>query len=191
MKFPTKSFAALVAAVGVSSSAHATELLNLINPVYDTSASYNLVFTATSTSSTLTDGGYQVPGFTQFIDNSVVDNGGGSNLLGQTWVFTPAASGSDTEQFNDGTSVNGLDFGGVTEGSYDEYSQTFATVVGDTYTYSFNVPYFDGNPDGYFVTVTNATVGGGVPEPATWALMISGILCLGMALRQRRAMAAA
>jgi hypothetical protein len=191
MKFPTKSFAALVAAVGMSSSAHATDLLNLINPVFDTSASYNLVFTATSTSSTLTDGGYQLPGFTDFTDNSVVDTGGGGNLLGQTWVFTPAASGSDTSQYSDGTSVNALSFGGVTVGSYDEYSQTFATVAGDTYVYSFTVPYFDGNPDGYFVTVTNATVAGGVPEPATWALMISGMLCLGAALRQRRAMIAA
>ena len=189
MKFST-SLAALVAAVGISSAAHATELLNLVNPPGGTSASYNLVFTATSSSSTLTDGGYQLPGFTQFTNNVLVDLAGGGNLLGQTWSFTPAPSGSDTDQYYDGTSVNALDFGGVSEGSYDEYSQTFATIAGDTYAYSFDVPNFDNNPDGFFVDVSNAETGG-VPEPTTWAMMVGGIFGLGTALRRRRAMVAA
>jgi hypothetical protein len=113
----TSAFLAAAVAVGLASSAHAdTVLLNLIDPAVG-SANFDLSFTATSTSVTLTDGGYQVPGFTHFINNDVT-TGGGPNLLGQTWVFTAAPSGSDTSQFNDGTSVNGLNFGGVTVGSY-------------------------------------------------------------------------
>jgi PEP-CTERM motif len=190
MKFPVKSFAVLMAAVAVSSSAHATNLLTLIDPTAGTSENFDLLFTATSTSSTLTDGGYQLPGFTDFEDNSVVDTSGGGDLLGQSWIFTPAPLGTDTSQFNDGTSVNGLSFGGVAVGSFDQYSQTFATTVGDTYLYSFNVPNFAGTPDGFTVDVTNAVVGtGGVPEPATWAMMLVGFGGLGAAMRSRRKLA--
>ena len=179
-------------AVGLAPSAHAdTVLLNLINPTPNTSAIYDLGFTATGTSVTLTDAGYQVPGFTDFIHNSVAASGGGANLLSQTWVFTPAASGSDTSQFNDGTSVNALSFGGVVEGSYDQYSQTFATTPGTTYAYSFDIPNFAGNPNGFSVSVTNATVGA-VPEPSSWAMMILGFVGVGaMAYRRRKNGAAA
>jgi hypothetical protein len=184
----TSVLLAAVGAVGLASSAHAdTFLLNLINPTVDTSASYDLGFTATGTSVTLTDGGYQLPADTQFIDNSVVASGGSTNLLVQTWAFTPAASGSEANQYSDGTSVNELNFGGVTQGSYDEFSQTFTTTPGTTYVYSFNVPEFEGNPDGFFVSVSDATVASAVPEPSTWATMILGFFGVGfMGYRKQR-----
>lgn len=183
----TSILLAAAGAVGLASSAHAdTILLNPIDPALASSASYDLSFTATGTSVTLTDGGYQLPGFTQFTDNSVAASGGGTNLLSQVWIFTPAPSGSDTSQFSDGTSVNALDFGGVVQGSYDEYSQTFATTLGTTYVYSFDVPFFAGNPDGFFVSVTNATIAGAVPEPSTWAMMILGFCGVGFMAYRRK-----
>lgn len=186
MKF-AKILAAAAVALGFAASANASTvtLLSLINPAGGSSESYSLTFTATSTESTLSDGGYQLPGFTHFIDNSVVLDGTSTNLLGQTWVFTPAASGSDTSQFNDGTAVNALNFGGVTLGSYDVYSQTFATTPGDSYTYTFDVPSYAGNPDGYYVTVSNASLSS-VPEPANVALLLAGVAMVGGLTRKSR-----
>ena len=39
--------------------------------------------------------------------------------------------------------------------------------------------------------ITFSTLGGGVPEPASWALMLVGFGGLGMAMRRRRAVALA
>jgi hypothetical protein len=174
---------AAASVIGLASSAHAdVVLLNLINPTAP--ANFDLSFTATSTAVTLTDGGYQLPGTTQFRNNSVTASGGGTNLLSPVWLFTPAPSGTDAGQFSDGTGVNGLAFAGVTVGSYDEFSQTFATTPGTTYFYSFNVLSFAGNPDGFFVSVTDATAA--VPEPSTWAMMIFGFFGVGfMAYRKK------
>ncbi len=185
MKFASL-FAAGLLAVAASAQAQTVTLLNIVNPTPGTSSSYSLSFVATSTSSTLSDGGYQLPGFTQFLNNSLSADTGGGNLLGQTWNFTPAASGSDSGQYNDGTSVNALSFGGVSIGSYDVYSQTFATTVGDSYTYRFNTSPFAGTPDGFFVTVSNASTSA-VPEPASWGLMLAGLGLVGRALRKRQA----
>ncbi len=143
----------------------------------------SLQFTATGTTTTLFDEGYQLPGFNQFTDNSVTLTGGGLNLLGQIWGFTPAAFGSDTDQYDDGTSVNGLDFGGVSIGSYDVYFQTFATTPGQSYTYTFNFVQNEGEPDGYIVRTDSAS---GAPEPATWLLLIGGIVGSGLMLRREK-----
>ena len=51
--------------------------------------------------------GYQVPSFEQSTDNGVFLGGVGPNLLGSTWHFTPAGSGSDANTFNDGTVSSG------------------------------------------------------------------------------------
>ena len=40
-------------------------------------------------------------------------------------------------------------------------------------------------------TITSVTFGGGVPEPATWALMIGGFGLAGVAMRRRRSLTAA
>lgn len=184
MKKTVSSLFAIAMALGAASAAQATPLLTLINPVSSTPTTYSLSFVATGTSSVLSDGGYQLPRFTQFTSNSVVALTGGPNLLSQVWAFTPAASGSDTSQYSDGTSVNALNFGGVTEGSYDVYSQIIATTPGASYVYSFTISPFAGNPDGFFVDVTNI-VTGAVPEPATWAMMLAGFGMIGFAARRR------
>ena len=55
------------------------------------------------------------------------------------WTTTPAASGSffDVDQFVAHSGSLGAFFGGVTVGSYDSISQTFATTAGSFYIVSF------------------------------------------------------
>jgi hypothetical protein len=115
--------AALAAGVTLAASApsNAAVLLELLNPdpgVY----SYDLLFTAAASDTTLSVGGYQVPWYEQVYDN-VVSTGGGPNLLGGAWNLTPASTGTDTSTYNDGTSVPALIFGAY---SYinDTYSQS-------------------------------------------------------------------
>ena len=170
--------ATALAAAALASSAQANTLLTLTDATGPFSES--LSFTADASTDTLTVQGYNVPSFDQFTDN-VVSTGGGPNLLGQTWAFVPAAFGSDTEQYDDGTSVNALDFGAVTPPFYDSYSQTFATTAGTTYTYTFDYTG-GGNPNGSIVSVSS----GAVPEPASWALMMLGVGLAGAGLRGRR-----
>jgi hypothetical protein len=164
-----------------SSSAHATILLSLIDPPMQTST-VDLTFTATSTFTTLSVAGYNLPAFEFALDNSVTLAGGGPNLLSQTWAFTPAASGTDAGQSNDGASVNDLSFGGVTAGSYDTFSQTFTTTPGSSYVYTFDFIAVGSGPSGFMVS---ENVASGVPEASTWAMTLVGIAGLGFAAHRR------
>ena len=175
---------ALVAALAAV-PASATTLLNLVNAPGQNNTPYALSFTATSASTTLSVAGYQLPSNETATQNAV-RLGAGANLLGQTWIFTAAASGTDASQYNDGSSVNGLDLAGTTTGSYDTFAQTFATAIGSTYTYSFLYSNSVNNsPSGFRVDVNSATAGA-VPEPATWGLMVLGFGMIGAAARSRK-----
>jgi len=175
--------------LAVGGSASAGILFDETNITPAGTVPISLTFVATGVTTTLDDEGYQLPGFNQFTDNSLTLTGGGPNLLQQTWTFTPANSGSDTVQYNDTTSVNALDFGGVTQGDYDTYSQTFATTPGKSYTYTFNFVDYAGPENGYIVGINIPAYSGGVtsvPEPSTWLLMIASIGCLGLAVRRAK-----
>ena len=168
---------AALAALSLASAADATTLLNVTN--LDGTYSYDLAFVASGPTTTLNVAGYNLPSFID-ISDSVVSAGGGGNLLGSSWNFTPAPAGSDAYTFDDGTSVPGLAFGSVVVGSYDTFSQTFATVAGTTYDYTFNY-YNTYDPSGLVVSTGTA-----VPEPATWAVMLLGMGLAGAAVRGRR-----
>lgn len=174
----------MLALAAASTQAGAVTLL-LINPAAQSNTSFSLTFTATATSTTLSVSGYQVPD-SETVTINAVRRSGGANLLGQTWVYTPAASGANAGQFSDNTGVNSLAFAGVTPGVYDTFSQTFVTTVDSEYTYSFLFSNTDDNaPSGFRVDV--AAAAGGVPEPASWAMMILGAAGVGGMMRRHQA----
>jgi PEP-CTERM motif len=167
-------------------SAADTVLLQLTDATF--TESYDLAFTAVDATTTISFAGYNVPSFEDATDNGLYLNDAGPNLLGAVWSFAAAPTGSDSFTFDDGTAVPALAFGSVDVGSYDVYSQSIATTAGSSYNLHFNYVGED-TPAGFIVTTSGST--GAVPEPATWALMISGFMGAGVALRRRRAVAAA
>jgi hypothetical protein len=189
MKKPaSRLISTLIACLGILGaigSAQADVLLDLVNPAVQNDTAYSLSFTATNPSTTLSVAGYQVPSYEQATENGLLLNDAGSNLLGQIWNFVPAGSGSLADQYSDGSSVNALDFGGVSVGSYDTFSQTIATTVGSSYTYNFLFTEDDSGPSGFMVSA-NATVGNGnsVPEPLSVALFGIGLAALGARRRK-------
>jgi hypothetical protein len=164
-----------------ASPARAVTLLSLINSPTTTDTPYDLFFTATASTTTLSIGGYDDPAFEYVFDLSVT-HGGGANLLGQSWVFTPARIGSEATEFG-----GLLKFGDIAVGNYDTFSQTFATIPGDTYLLSFQFANsidgssFPHDPSGLLVT-TSGELGStvAVPEPATWMMAVLGFVGLGL-----------
>jgi PEP-CTERM motif len=166
-----------------------TVLLNLINPPVQSDTPYNLSFVTTGTSTTVSIGGYQLPSYEQSTDNGLYLGGTGPNLLGTTWGFIPAASGTLANQYDDGSPVNGLNFGGTSEGYYDTFYQTIATTVGASYTLSFLFTEDEPGPSGFMVTASGAL--SSVPEPSSLVLAGSGVLAVFVLARRRKATAAA
>jgi hypothetical protein len=155
-----------------------------VGSTYSQNEAFTESFVATAPETTLAFYGYDVSGSDDPVDISMTPAAGGGNLLGSTWSFTPAASGSASEQFEDGwgTGTNGLAFGGVTPGDFDEYYQTVATTVGQSYDVGFFLEGF-GSPAEFVVAASPV---GAVPEPATWTLALVGFAAAGAALRLRR-----
>ena len=106
-------------------------------------------------------------------------NGAGTDFTGN-YFSHDAVSGVDVCYIG---GENGCIFGAVTEGLF---------VGGETTT------NFHGGSDPFQLRVNElnlaatgaVNVGGAVPEPATWALMIGGFGLAGAALRRRRVVAA-
>jgi hypothetical protein len=165
--------------LGTASARADTVLLSLTDMGY-TETLYNLDFIANASTTSLSVGGYE-PNFVWVAAiNSVTPSSGGANMLGDTWTFVPASSGSAAFTLSDVISVPALAFGGTTVGSYDTFSQTFATTPGTEYVYQFML-YNDlaiadfANPSGILVTTTASAA----PEPSTWAMMLLGFAGFG------------
>jgi len=173
---------AAVPALLLAPAANAAILIDETNtPNPGTGYSFNV--TAATNNTTLSFGGYQLPSFSGVSAISVTALGSMANLLGQSWTFTPAGCGSLADQGDDGagTGTNGLSFGGVCAGSYDVFSQNFASAAGQQYLVSF----FYSNPNGAsgFRAETSAALTAAVPEPAAWALMLLGFAVVGGMMR--------
>jgi len=193
------SLAVVGLTMGASVPARATTLLNLINPSTQLDTPYALSFTASSSSTTISIAGYQVPGDETTSQNGLFLDGTGPNLLGSTWslVRGPLAT-SLAESFADPPdSVMGLLFGSQTIGGYDTFSQTIATIAGDSYTldfnYSNNQDGLGATPSGLLVT-TSAQFANGpftTPLPAALPLFAGGLGALGVFGWRRKRKAAA
>jgi hypothetical protein len=164
-------------------------LLSLTDAPIQTNTPYALVFTATASSTTLSVAGYQRPSAETASQNGVFLNGGGANLLAQTWSLTPAASGSGAYQYSDGSSVNLLYLEGISPGYSDTFSQTIATTAGSAYTYDFMFSEQFTGPSFFQVSASGmaGAVAAAVPEPASVALFGAGLAALGWMRRRKTA----
>lgn len=84
--------------------------------------------------------------------------------------------------------------GGATPGTYSFFNAIFEFEYFDPVTsvhYASNIASTcaSSSPACAFTRTITGSVGGGVPEPATWALMIAGFGLVGTSLRRRRAFA--
>jgi hypothetical protein len=188
MKMTTSlAAAALACALLAPPQARASTLLNLIDPPDQTDTAYSLDFTAASSLTTISIGGYQLLDFEQTTSIGLYLNDAGGNLLGAAWTLTPAAPlFTNTYTYDDGTPVPALVFGSSAAGAYDIYSQTVATTAGQSYSLNFlyaNDIFGGGaSPSGLLVTETATTA---VPEPSTWTLMLLGLASLGFFGRRK------
>lgn len=178
--------AAIYGAAAVPAGA-ATNTITLINGSNESDVT--LVFTARATESFVMVEGYQVNDVETVTNNVVTLSGGGPNLLGSTWQQGFAAVGSNSFTFPDGTSVPGLGFSAQNPPDVDTFYQAFATVVGQSYTYSFDYSNNTGNLGLATNSLLTATASS-VPEASTWAMLLFGFAGLGFAsYRARRAAA--
>ena len=187
-----KSFAAALTAAAIYGAAvvpagAATNTITLINGSNESDVT--LVFTARATESFVLVEGYQVNDVETVTNNVVTLSGGGPNLLGPTWQSGFAAVGSNSFTFNDGTPVPALGFSALDPPDVDTFYQAFATVVGQSYTYSFDYK----NNTAKLGLATNSLLTAtaeSVPEASTWAMLLLGFVGLGFAsYRARRAAA--
>ena len=179
--------AAIYGAAAVSAGAATVTLTD-----HGNETDVTLVFTARATESFVLVEGYQVDNIETVKNNMVTLTGGGPNLLGSTWQQGFAAVGSNSFTFNDGTSVPGLGFAAQHPPDMDSFYQAFATVVGQSYTYSFDyanntapslVTPLAAVPNSLLIATANS-----VPEASTWAMLLFGFAGLGFAAyRVRRA----
>ena len=174
--------AAIYGAAAVSAGAATVTLTD-----HGNETDVTLVFTATATESFVMVEGYQVNNIETVKNNTVTLTGGGPNLLGPTWQQGFAAVGSNSFTFNDGTSVPGLGFAARNPPDVDTFYQAFATVVGKSYTYSFDYANNTANLGLATISLLTATASS-VPEASTWAMLLLGFAGLGFAAyRVRRA----
>jgi hypothetical protein len=180
---------ALAVTLGSAEQAGAGLLVDLEDPPGETDIPFALPFIAGSDATTITFAGYQLSSSLEATNIDLFLTGGGPNLLGGTWDFTPPPVGSFASTFDDGTGIPALQFEGFIEDSFDTFSQTIATVSGQSYTLSFL--FSNGTdssaPSGFVVsTVDTADAGSAVPEPSSLVMtsIVSGIF--GVAWARKR-----
>lgn len=174
--------AALLAAPSVAAAATLFDQTNLPT---QTNTPTTLSFTAGSNSTTIDLAGYDVPSWIYLNDISLTLTGDSTNLLGQSFSFAAAPSGTDAYAYGMGAlGTANLAFGGTSAGSYDDFFQTISTMAGSSYTLNFSLSS-NSAPNGLRVSASDAIVAA-VPEPATWAMMLLGFGAIGFATRRSR-----
>ena len=100
--------------------------------------------------------------------------------LGGAWAAANVFTNIVTTGFTSSSSISG--------NSFTNYSINF--VAGQAGTVAFNLGGGSGNNIGPVADNLNLSSTGGVPEPATWAMMILGFGAAGSMIRRRRALTA-
>ena len=71
--------------------------------------------------------------------------------------------------------------------TYHTNTPLHTAVAGSPYAFEHSISYYAANDAiGFSLNGVDPVVGGGVPEPATWALMLAGFGLVGSALRRRQ-----
>lgn len=175
------------AMLAIPTTAQAQVLLDQVDLPVQTNSPYTFNFVTGSTSTAVAFGGYDVPSSFQVRDIRLVEFGGSTNLLGAVFGYTPAACGPLAGQGGVGAfGTNDLGFGGLCTGSYDIFSQSFASLIGSTYTLSFLVNNGTLGSDGLRVTASDTRQVAAVPEPASWAMMLFGFGAMSVVVRRQR-----
>ncbi len=165
-----KNIILLTAVLAVFGAGQAkADLFDLTNPPYQSNTPIALSFVAGAATTDIIFGGYDAFGEVIASDISLT-TGGGGNLLGQTWNFTPTPFDSIADQTPDGSE---LDFS-AGDNLFDEFDQEIGTVIGQTYDINFLLSRFNiGGPDGaddaFFVDASDATLV--TPEPGSLILL--------------------
>jgi hypothetical protein len=176
---------------------------------------YDASFVATDASTNLSFAFREDPAFLFLDDVSVTTGGGpnlitnggfedgplgASAPTGWTYLNTFGATFGGFVNDNNPHSGSNNYYDGAVQ-AYDGITQNFATVVGQTYNVSFwladnsgaanysalstNGDITDTGGNGINLVVYAGGVPVGVPEPATWAMMILGMAGIGATLRRR------
>jgi hypothetical protein len=179
MKRIILNLAALAVTLGGAAQARAGVLLDLEDPPGQTETPVAIQFIAGSTSTTIAFAGYQPSSALEATSIELTLAGSGPNLLGEDWTFTPAPFGSFASTFDDGTGVPTLDFEGFIEDSFDTFSQTVATQIGQSYSITF---LFLNDPESpttgeLVVSATGTASSASAPEPSTLVMssMLTGL----------------
>ncbi len=187
------------AMLGASSARADMTLLSLVNPPGQTGTKYDLAFTATAKTTTISIGGYQTIAY-EYVSGLSVTQGGGANLLSTTWTLTPGT----LPGFGTDARIQPLDgnprlwFGGFSAWDYDTFSQTFATTQGANYllTFNFTNDSFAGVSAllNFAATATGSSallvatngLASAAPEPSTWAMALLGFAGLALVGYRRK-----
>ena len=130
--------------------------------------------------------------FSDFLNRSLTINGDAyTTFFRISTAYTSASAINGTFTHDDGATIY-VD-GNLAGGSAPETSQVTQaySLPGGGGVHNLKVYYVTGNgtPSILSFDPQVSTFSGGVPEPATWALMITGFGAAGAMLRRRRALA--
>lgn len=175
-------------------AASAATLFDQTNLAVQSVMPQTLTFTATASSTKIDFQGYQVPASITLVKIFLAVTGTtpstANNLLGLHYTYTPstcaspfhAFEGSDTPLYG----ASNLNFEGACTGLYDSFAQTVGTTVGASYTLKFSLSNSAAGSSGLRITATDAAAPAGVPEPASWTMMLLGFGGIGFAMRRSR-----
>lgn len=123
-----------------------------------------------------------------FSDSGTFATPVGFNRVGATVTSGPSVVGSDTDiDFITGF-LNGTAFSFTSTGAVDQgFVLPVALMTGALNTLSFTGRGFGNASSGSYAGTLTFTNVPGVPEPATWAMMLLGFGILGFSLRRRAA----